>query len=337
MDLWVTALITIIAGFAVTFLITPRLIERFMKRSITGKDMNKYEKPEVAEMGGISVLFGFSFAAMAAIFIFTYLNSVPVDVTVLLAGFSTVLIVGFIGVVDDLIGWRKGIRQWQHALFPLFAALPLMAVKVGVTEMLIPFVGIISFGIWYSLILVPVGVTGASNAFNMLAGFNGLEAGLGILITFTLMVSAFLYGSIEAVILMAAMLGALIAFLKFNWIPAKIFPGDSLTLMIGSSIASAAIIGNMERIGILLMGLFFVELVFKARHKFQSQNFGIPQKDGTLLANPNGGSLTHWIMRKGKFSEKKLVQTILAIQAIICIAVFLLFYFQLNGIINIPF
>lgn len=337
MQLIFTVLITILASFIVTFLITPQLIQRFKQRKIVGTDMNKFDKPEVAEMGGIGVLFGFSFAIMVAIFIFTYLNSVPVDARVLLAGFSTVLIIGFIGVVDDLIGWRKGIRQWQHALFPLFAALPLMAVKVGVTSMLIPFIGTVSFGVWYSLLLVPFGVTGASNAFNMLAGFNGLEAGLGILISFTLMIIAFLYGSIEAVILMAAMLGALLAFLKFNWFPAKIFPGDSLTLMIGSCVAAAVIIGNMERIGIMLMALFFVELLFKAKHKFQSQNFGIPQKDGTLHPDPRGGSLTHFIMKRGKFSEKQVVGIILGAQAIICIITFIFFYLQLNASIALPF
>jgi hypothetical protein len=60
-------------------------------------------------------------------------------------------------------------------LFPIIAALPLMAIAAGETTMFIPFFGIINLGIIYSLIVIPIGVTGASNAFNMLAGFNGLE------------------------------------------------------------------------------------------------------------------------------------------------------------------
>jgi UDP-N-acetylglucosamine--dolichyl-phosphate N-acetylglucosaminephosphotransferase len=158
----------------------------------------------------------------------------------------------------------------------------------------------------------------------MLAGLNGLEAGLGIINVFTILAIALITGKIEAIIIMAAMLGALIAFIKFNWFPAKIFPGDSLTLMIGAGIATAVIIGDMEKIGILLFGIYFVELAIKAKHKFQSQCFGIPQKNGTLKPNPAGGSITHWIMRRGQFTEKQVTLIILGIQSIIAVIVFLL-------------
>ena len=115
------------------------------------------------------------------------------------------------------------------------------------------------------------------------------------------------------------MLGAIIAFMIFNWFPAKIFPGDSLTLMLGATVASAVIVGNIEKIGVMLMALFFVELVFKAKHKFQSHCFGIPQKDGTLKPRPEGGSLTQWIMKKGSFTEKQVTGILLGTQAVICV------------------
>ena len=78
-------------------------------------------------------------------------------------------------------------------------------------------------------------------------------------------------------ILGIAMIGALIGFLLFNWFPAKIFGGDSLTLMIGANLAVMSIIGNMETIGVIIMVLFFVEFLIKAKYKFQSECFGIPQ------------------------------------------------------------
>jgi len=328
-------------SFMVTYLVTPFLIKRMHFRKITGKDMNKYDKREVAEMGGISVIFGFSFAVMISIFVHTYLGLDSLNLTVLLAAFSTVILIGFIGVVDDLIGWRKGIRQWQHALFPLFAALPLMAVKIGFTEMTFPLFGAISFGIFYSLILIPIGITGASNAFNMLAGHNGLESLLGIvcfvsLLAFNLV--SFIFKptgfNLEAIIILTAMIGALAAFLKFNWHPAKIFPGDSLTLMNGALLAATVIIGNMEKIGIVLMALFFVELIFKARHRFQSECYGIPLKDGTLKARPEGGSLTQWVMRRGKFTEKQVVLIIVGMQVAVSILVALYFYLNFIGVIE---
>jgi UDP-N-acetylglucosamine--dolichyl-phosphate N-acetylglucosaminephosphotransferase len=304
----------------------PFLISRMRERGLVGRDMNKPNKPKISEMGGIGVIFGFCFGVMVAIFLATYLKMVEFNLTVLLAGFSTIALIGFLGIVDDLIGWKKGIEQWQHALIPLFAALPLMAVKVGFTEMVFPIIGIVSFGIFYSLLVVPVGITGAANAFNMLAGLNGLEAGLGILASATLLAIAFFYGSPEAVILLAAILGALIAFLRFNWFPARVFPGDSLTLMIGATLAAACIIGNMEKLGVLVMALFFIELLIKAKNRFKSECFGIPQSDGTLKSPPGGGSLTHWVMRRGRFTEKQVVSVLLFMQLLVCISVFSLFW-----------
>ena len=65
----------------------------------------------------------------------------------------------------------------------------------------------------------------------------------------------------------------------------------------------------------------------KAKHKFQSECFGIPNKKGELSANPKGGSLTQFIMKlgKGKFTETKIVLTILGIQLIIAISTILLY------------
>ncbi|MBI4052794.1 MAG: hypothetical protein HY394_02025 [Candidatus Diapherotrites archaeon] len=328
--------LTFLAGFAATATITPFLIKRLSSRGFTGKDLNKIGKPEVPEMGGIAVIAGFFIAVMAALSVSTYVAPANLDLTALFAGITTIMLVGLIGIVDDLVGWKKGIEQWQHALLPIIAALPLMAVNIhnppinlpviGLfpSEIILPVFGAVSFGLFYSLVLVPIGVTGASNATNMLAGLNGLEAGLGVLIILPLGMIAFFTGRLEAAIIAFALLGALLAFLRFNWHPARIFGGDSLTLAVGASIAAVSIIGDMEKVGILLMALYFMELAIKARHRFRSECFGMPQKDGTLRADPNGGSITQFVMRRGRFSEKQVVTIILAMQAIVSLAVTLI-------------
>ncbi|HIH33180.1 MAG TPA: glycosyl transferase family 4 [Candidatus Diapherotrites archaeon] len=316
----------------VVFWITPRLIKHLKARGLVGKDMNKLGRPEVAEMGGIAVLLGFIAAMLVSIFFHSYLKTPEgLSLVSILGAFLTVAVIGLIGVIDDLIGWNKGIRQWQHALFPLFAALPLMALSIGQTTMGIPLLGDVELGILYSLIIIPIGITCAANASNMLAGLNGLEAGLGAIISATILAIALLSGKTEAAIITASLLGALLAFLYFNWHPARIFPGDSLTLAIGAAVASAVIVGDLEKYGVMLFGLYFIELAIKAKHKFQSQCFGIPQKDGTLKADPRGGSLTQWIMRRGRFTEKQVVIILLAIQAIIALIVLAAFLTNPRG------
>lgn len=319
----------LVSSIIITLYLTPLVIRVMSNRNFVGLDINKLGDKKIPEMGGVAVWFGFCFGVMLSIFLFSYLEWIEVDLVILLAGFSTILMIGFIGLFDDLLEWKQGIRQWQHALLPVFACLPLMAINIQNPAMYIPLIGMVNFGIFYSLILIPIGITGASNAVNMLAGLNGLEAGLGSLITFTLGVIAVLSGSFEAAIICFALLGALLAFLRFNWFPAKIFGGDALTLMIGATVGTAAIIGDLERIGIMLLALFFVEFAIKARHRFQSESFGVPQLDGTLAPRKEGGSLTHVVMRLGKFSEKRVTGILLGFQAIICLIVFMLSYFQL--------
>lgn len=329
----ISLLLSILAVFLVSFVFTyfaiGPLIRRLSGRGLVGVDMNKFSKPEIPELGGIAVIFGFAIAIMAAIFMYYYLEILGLNLTVILAGLCTIFIIGFLGLVDDLIGWKHGVKQWQHALIPLFAALPLMALRVGIPDMVLPFVGGVSFGIFYSLIIVPMGVTGASNAFNMLAGFNGLEAGQGIIIGATFFAIGLMTGNAEVVVLMAAMLGALIAFIRFNWYPAKIFGGDALTLPIGASFAVVAIVGNMEKLAILMFALYFVELVLKAKHGFKSECFGIPQKDGTLKPDPKGGSITHLVMRAGNFKEYQVTMIILGMQLLLCIFAFSLFWLRI--------
>jgi len=311
-------------------LLAPPFIRRMHEQGLLGKDMNKFTKPPVAELGGVVVFLGFSAGIFISILLATYLQLITIDLMVVLGGFCTIAIITFIGVIDDIIGWKKGIRQWQHFIIPIIAAIPLICVYAGHTTMVIPILGEINFLIFYPLIIIPLAVTGASNAINMLAGFNGLEAGQGIILTATLTVIAFMSGSIVAVVFGIAMIGALLAFLKFNWFPAKIFGGDSLTLMIGANLAVMSVVGGIEIYGLLITAVFFIEFIIKAKHRLKSECFGIPNEDGTLSANPKGGSLTQWVMKAGnnKFTESKVTFILLGIQIIVCAVVFLFFLFK---------
>jgi UDP-N-acetylglucosamine--dolichyl-phosphate N-acetylglucosaminephosphotransferase len=107
----------------------------------------------------------------------------------------------------------------------------------------------------------------------MLAGFNGLEAGLGVVMTGTVGVIALAFGRADATIISLAMFGALLAFLRYNWHPARILIGDVGTLTIGAVVAVSVIVGNIEQSGIILILPFFGELFLKSRSKFKAQSW----------------------------------------------------------------
>lgn len=262
-------------AFGVTYLFTPRLIPILVAEGIVGRDKNKLGEPEVAEMGGLAIITGFVVGVLFAIafssfdFDWTGLSGFHLNLTNLLAALSTVLIMSLLGIFDDIFT----VKQHVKAALPLLASLPLVAVNVGETTMNLPFFGNVDFGILYPLLLVPLAITGASNALNMLAGFNGLEAGLGVVMLSSVGVVSWSVGSHEAAILCFAMLGPLLAFLRFNWFPARILPGDVGTLSIGAVVASAVILGNVEKLGIVLIIPFFGELYLKLKSGFRAESW----------------------------------------------------------------
>ena len=61
-------------------------------------------------------------------------------------------------------------------------AMPLVVVNAGHVIIELPLLGELNFGLLYPLVIIPIAVIGAANGYNMLAGYNGLEAGLGVII-----------------------------------------------------------------------------------------------------------------------------------------------------------
>ena len=75
--------IIFIAGFIISSKMAPLFIRRMHSRGFTGKDMNKFEKPKVAEFGGFLIFIGFVFSVVTAIFASTYLRLIEINLTLL--------------------------------------------------------------------------------------------------------------------------------------------------------------------------------------------------------------------------------------------------------------
>ena len=168
-------------------------------------------------------------------------------------------------------------------------------------------------------------IVGASNAFNMIAGFNGLEAGMGIIILFSMGTAAYLLGKPWVGVLALLMTASLLAFLIYNKYPAKVFPGDTLTYSVGAFIACIAILGNMERLAVLLYTLYYLDFALSLRGRFKVEAFGVPDEKG-CLKEPRQKlyHLTHLAIRlirliKGCAREYEVVVLIWAVQVLISI------------------
>lgn len=309
-------------SFIITFVTTKFLIRKinFITRYLgwdvgfTVPDFARKNKPKIPRFGGLAILAGLTFAVLISVKL--------VDPSNLIELFATLLMIVIVGLMA-FFGDVMKISDTLRTTIPLIAALPLVAISVGVTSVRVPFVGPVDFGIFYSLILVPIGVAACSNLFNMLAGHNGLEAGTGAIVATTILSALYLrnlqtpgvFPLLIPAIFLLALLGACLAFLYFNWYPAKIFPGDTGTYVMGATIAGVAIIGNIELIAIIAVMPQIIEFFLKMRVWFKAENFG-ELKGDRLYYKGRAYSLTHLVMRKFKPTESQLTSILLAFQAL---------------------
>jgi len=324
---------TLLVSFIVTFAIIPYWIKRARVAGLVGKDKHRNNGIKIAEVGGLPVACGFIFAILyyIATRVFVYKQDDQILVLVL-AATASMLIATIIGTVDDILGWKIGLRARYKIVLTFFIALPIMVVNAGVSAMTLPIIGTIDLGILFPLLIIPLGIVGASNAFNMYAGYNGLEAGQGIIILSVLGIIAFLTGSGFVAVLALTMVTALLAFLWFNRYPARIFPGDTLTYSVGALIAIIAILGNIEKFAVIIFIPYYLEFLLKARGGMRKESFAKLNSDASLsLPYPKFYGLEHVaifiISRiKKKVYQREVVNLLLFLQLIIALSTFSYFY-----------
>lgn len=318
-------LVSVAISFVSTFVLAKKWMPAARRAGLVGKDMNKPSKPEVAEMGGVPVLGGIVGGLLFYIGLNTFLfNNLSYNL-VLFATIGTVLIIVVVGLIDDLLGWKLGLSQLQKPLLTIPAALPMMVINAGHSSVDLPFLGATDLGLLYPLVVVPIGIVGASNGFNMLAGYNGLEAGMGLIMISSIGLVSYLTGTAHVAMICAITAAALAAFLIFNWYPAKIFPGNGFTYMIGGIIACTSILANVERLAIILFIPYFIDLSLKAKSKMKAEAFAEVDSNG-FLKNPYNGyyALPHVVIdliikMKGKTNEREVVIFIFLIEALLAL------------------
>jgi UDP-N-acetylglucosamine--dolichyl-phosphate N-acetylglucosaminephosphotransferase len=320
-------IIEAIVAFLITLYFTIKYIKIAKLKDLTGIDVHKVNKPKIPEMGGFAIIFGFIFGTAI---LYPFLSA-PYNFFILTATL-VVIISAFIGVFDDLIN----LSPMKKIILLLIASIPLIITRLGDYSITIPIYGKVYLGIYFSLIIVPLFVTIFANATNFLAGYNGLEAGLGIITIFYYILIGLITKNYIIVFILAPFLFALIAFYLFNKYPAKIFPGDVTTLSIGAIIASTAIISNTEFTAIFLCLLYLINFglyciytfIYYPITKMKESKISSVDKNGILERQYFSNKKIQWQKMYFLFehwfypcTEKKLV------------AIFFTIQFVLNGIV----
>ena len=310
-------------SFIVVFAFTPWMIRYLRRINLVVKDQNKKDKPLIPLSGGLAVIAGIFTSIMFYVFIRTFYFHDEGSLLLIFAALTSLLMITFVGFFDDLLIRKDketsyGLKQWQKPILTLMAAVPLIVVSAGNTNMGIPFYRVVDFGLVYPLLILPLGFVFSANMVNLLAGYNGLETGMGLVYTGMLSIYAYVNGSYVASLIALVTFSALLAFFIYNKYPAKIFPGDSLTYLLGGAIAIIGITGDIERAAIIAGIPFIIEFFLKMRSKFKAQTYG-HYKNGKVKTDYDKiYSLPHIFTRTGKFTEKQVVYIMMFIELIFC-------------------
>lgn len=170
-----------------------------------------------------------------------------------------------LGFLDDYIKVVQkrnlGLKARQKLAGQIFIAVVIIIIsttKLGIeTTLWIPIVGAtVDLGFLYYLLVVFV-LVGASNAVNLTDGLDGLASGNVAIASSVYGVICLITGHYNFAIFCAAVVGACIGFLKFNFHPAKVFMGDTGSLALGGAFAAMGLLTHTELL-LIVVGLVFV-------------------------------------------------------------------------------
>lgn len=228
-------------AFIVVLYSTPALIKvAVLKRLIdTPGEERKIHKRSVPTIGGIIIYAGtlFAYALWYNIENAEFFDRIFQSVTEFKLIIATSLILFFVGVKDDIIGTAPVKKLFAHIVVALI--LVLMG-DIRITGLHGIF-GVYEIPDWGSVFLSIFTYVVVVNAFNLIDGVDGLAAGIGFISCCAFGVWFIFADEFPYAALSFALAGALAGFLIFNFSPARIFMGDSGSLVIGMFICVLAI------------------------------------------------------------------------------------------------
>ena len=221
------------------------------------------KKQGTPTMGGIIIML--TLLVMGAYICFNYSKSANTEeqkiAIHLIPLIASTIGFGVIGLIDDL---KKLIGKNTDGLKPKYKMLGLLIVSVGFslyltqilhlgTDTYIPFFKTsISLPIWLYIPFAVVVMLATTNAVNLTDGIDGLSTSVTTIIITCLTVIGIIFGVKEITIFGTILIGACVGFLIFNLHPAKVFMGDTGSLLLGGAIASMALYLKMPLLLIII-------------------------------------------------------------------------------------
>ncbi|KAG2768895.1 hypothetical protein PC129_g3762 [Phytophthora cactorum] len=353
-------LVGVVSYVAVVLLIP--VVGRRMPAKLSGKDLCKRGTPagDIPIPEALGIVSGLLYVAALVVTVLTVVDNS--DVKRMMAwGIVSILSMIVLGFTDDLSDLR-----WRHKLlFPPLASLPLLINYAGLTAVVLPkpvrFLfekdtllstvlnpvvplsdggEIAELGLFYYLYMGMMAVF-CTNAINIYAGVNGLEAGQSFVIGAAVVVQnvwQILLGHDNehfhylSLMFMVPYLATTLGLLKHNWYPSRVFVGDTFCYYAGMTFAVCGILGHFSKTLLLfflpqvLNFLYSLPQLFKIvpcpRHRLPKFNAKTGLLEPSTITPESTRSnytiINLFLVVFGPMKENHLVLALLAFQVLCC-------------------
>jgi len=217
-----------IVALAMTMALIPPLIRFAGKLQLLDQPGDrKVHVSAVPRVGGVGMVLG----VLLPILLWVPLNQ---DIKSLLAGIAILFV---FGVLDD-----RGDLDYRLKFLGQFLAAIIVVGYGGIVIEVVPFFGLDPVSPWFSLPLTVIAIVAVTNSINLADGLDGLAAGTMLLSLAGMALLAYLADGLDILMVMLAVMGAIVGFLRFNTYPARVFMGDTGSQFLGFTVVTLLII-----------------------------------------------------------------------------------------------
>ena len=248
-------IIALIAAFSITPIVK-RFAFKWGAVSVPKDDRRMHTKP-MPLLGGLAMIFGFGFSILFTVIALriNLLGESGIFRTIwqFLAFAGGILVIAAMGVIDDIKVLSAKVKLPVHLTIAFLIAWS----GTRITDVTNPFAasGMSALPDVVSYIVTILWIVGITNAFNFIDGLDGLATGVSSISAVSLFVVSLILGRWEIAVMTAALAGATLGFLPFNFNPAKIFMGESGSTFLGFTLAIISIPGNVKSVALIAIAV----------------------------------------------------------------------------------
>ncbi|MFP5040782.1 MraY family glycosyltransferase [Parasediminibacterium sp. JCM 36343] len=308
-------IIGVIIAFIISFYAMPIIIKLADQIKLYDHpDERKVHRKPIPSLGGLGIFIGF----MMGLLLTVHISAVDKQLQYYYASF---LVVFFYGVKDDILK----LRPMKKLLGQLIVSIILIFKANLVLTNMYGFMGVTYILESFSYLLTLTTIIVIMNAFNLIDGIDGLAGSLGILTASVFGTFFYLNGDLFYALMGFVLAASLFAFLIYNYSPAKIFMGDTGSMLVGLinailvihfvETAAASVYIPKQTSPAMGFGILLVPLLDTLRV------FGIRILHGRSPFSPDRNHLHHLLLDRG-FNHKQILFTLVSVAILFIVATY---------------